>query len=104
LDHREKQRDCEIYTRVKTPSRTNAFPRPARADLAQGRVDDGKRFDRRARTWTTSAATVVSSVAVGSMLGIEAPHAEHQADEDDAPDNRQQQDRKGLVDRNGSQH
>jgi hypothetical protein len=60
------------------------MPPPARANLSQRRIDDGEGLDRVIRTRPISTPATALAVAVSPLLGIEAPHAEQEADEDGA--------------------
>jgi hypothetical protein len=65
---------------------------PARTNLSQGRIDDGEGPDRLIRTRPISTAAAALAVAVSPVLGIEAPHAEEEADENGASNQGQEQD------------
>ena len=61
-------------------------------NLSQRRIDDGEGPDRVIRTRPISTPATVIAVAVSPLLGIEAPHAEEEADENGASNQGQEQD------------
>lgn len=79
------------------------MPPSARANFAQGRVDDGEGpgWVIRARPGVTP--TTASPITVTPLLGIESPHAEQQTGEHSGTNNGQEQDRQRFLDRRSSQ-
>jgi hypothetical protein len=67
-------------------------PLAACANLSQRRIDDGEGPDRVIRAGPISTAATALAVAVSPLLGIEAPHAEQEADKDGASNQGQEED------------
>ena len=85
------------------PGRALAPPRarllgklPARANLAQRRVDDAQRSSRAIRAGPTIAPTTTFA-ALSPLIGIEAPHAEEEAGEYRASNHGQKEDRQRFL-------
>jgi hypothetical protein len=66
------------------PGRLLGKAPPARANLAQRRIDDDQRSRRAIQARPTATSTTAPVAVVSPLIGIEAPHADDEAGEHSA--------------------